>query len=135
MNKKNIGIALIDDHVLLRNGLASLIQAFEGYTVLFEADNGKDFIHQLGKNTIPDIILLDITMPEMNGYEAVRQIRIQAGTNQNALICALSGLVDSATVDKVLSSGMNRHLSKPVSFEELNTLLGQVAHRVGVESA
>ncbi len=47
MNKNSTRIALVDDHVLLRNGLASLIQSFEGYTVLFQADNGKEFIQQL----------------------------------------------------------------------------------------
>ena len=44
MNKKATRIALVDDHALLRNGLASLIESFEGYTVLFQADNGKEFI-------------------------------------------------------------------------------------------
>ena len=47
MNKNITHIALVDDHALLRNGLASLISSFEGYSVLFEADNGKDFIQQL----------------------------------------------------------------------------------------
>ena len=64
MNKNNTSIALVDDHSLLRNGLAALINSFEGYTVLFEADNGKDFINQLQTQAVPDIILLDITMPE-----------------------------------------------------------------------
>src|ERR671924_1864977 len=75
MTKKNTGIALVDDHVLLRNGLASLIQSFEGYTVLFEADNGKDLIEQLKTQPPPDIVLLDITMPEMNGYETAAWLK------------------------------------------------------------
>ena len=49
MNKKATRIALVDDHALLRNGLASLIESFEGYTVLFQADNGKEFIQQIKK--------------------------------------------------------------------------------------
>ena len=62
-------LALVDDHALLRNGLASLVRSFEGYSVIFEADNGRDFIRQLAQHPQPDIILLDVTMPEMNGFE------------------------------------------------------------------
>ena len=74
MNNIITRIALVDDHVLLRNGLASLIQSFEGYAVLFQADNGKEFIQQLKAHPLPDIILLDITMPEMNGFETAAWI-------------------------------------------------------------
>ena len=62
-------IALVDDHVLLRNGLASLINSFSGYTVLFEANSGKHMIELIDANNLPDVVLLDITMPDMNGYE------------------------------------------------------------------
>ncbi|MEI9911816.1 MAG: response regulator transcription factor [Bacteroidota bacterium] len=68
-------IALVDDHTLLRNGLAALITSFEEYAVLFEAANGKEFIDQLKTFPAPDIVLLDITMPEMNGLETAEWIK------------------------------------------------------------
>ena len=61
-------IVLTDDHVLLRNGLAELVVKL-GHTILFEADNGQDFIDKLDAQNLPDIVLLDINMPEMDGYE------------------------------------------------------------------
>src|ERR1700744_6080401 len=69
------GVVLVDDHVLLRNGLASLIRGFGEYEVLFEACGGKDLIRQLKYSRHPDIILLDINMPEMDGYETACWLR------------------------------------------------------------
>lgn len=65
---KSIKVALADDHVLLRNGLAALVNTL-GYTVLFESSNGKDLTNSLDKNNLPDIVLMDIKMPEMDGFD------------------------------------------------------------------
>ena len=67
-----VHIALVDDHTLLRKGLATIIDTFDGYKVLFEANNGEDFIQQLKPELSPDIVLLDISMPHMNGYETAK---------------------------------------------------------------
>ncbi|HEX2683700.1 MAG TPA: response regulator transcription factor, partial [Ferruginibacter sp.] len=67
-------IVLVDDHILLRNGLAELVKSL-GHTVLFEADNGKDLIAKLGSGSTPDIVLLDINMPEMDGFETANWIK------------------------------------------------------------
>ena len=67
MNPK---IALVDDHTLLRKALANLIQSFDTYSVILEADNGKDFINKLKPEALPDLVLMDIHMPEMDGYQA-----------------------------------------------------------------
>lgn len=118
MNKNIIGIALVDDHALLRNGLASLIQTFEGYAVLFEADNGKEFIQQLEKHPSPDIILLDITMPEMNGYETAAWIN----KNKPAIkILVLSMMDNDAAVISMLKEGARGYIlkdSKPAVFKQ-----------------
>lgn len=68
-------IALVDDHSLLRGTLALLINSFEGYSVLFEADNGKEFIQKLQIYGNPDLVLLDVTMPEMDGFETAEWIK------------------------------------------------------------
>src|SRR5690242_13762746 len=109
MSKNNIAIALVDDHVLLRNGLASLIQSFEGYTVLFEADNGKDFISQLKSNPVPDIILLDITMPEMNGFETAAWIKQNAPSIK---ILVLSMIDNDEVVISMLKTGARGYILK-----------------------
>ena len=61
-------IVLVDDHVLLRNGLAALVTSL-GYTVMYECSNGKDLIEKIGKSDAPDLILMDINMPEMDGFD------------------------------------------------------------------
>jgi DNA-binding NarL/FixJ family response regulator len=96
MQKTNASVAIVDDHVLLRNGLANLIRGLETYAVLFEANNGKDFIKQLQPRYLPDIVLLDINMPEMDGYEialwlkrnypGIKILALSMYDNENAII-------------------------------------------------
>lgn len=94
--KNEIKIALADDHILFRNGLASLVESFGGYKILFEADNGRHFIAQLGKSDLPDIVLMDINMPEMDGcettlwlkkmYPEIKVLALSMYDNENAII-------------------------------------------------
>ena len=118
MNKNNTSIALVDDHSLLRNGLAALINSFEGYTVLFEADNGKDFINQLQTQAVPDIILLDITMPEMNGFETAAWIK---QNTPSIKILVLSMMDNDEVVISMLKAGARGYIlkdSKPALFKQ-----------------
>jgi DNA-binding NarL/FixJ family response regulator len=118
MNKNITSIALVDDHALLRNGLASLIESFDGYSVLFQADNGKDFIQQLQVDTMPDIILLDITMPEMNGFETASWIRQNAPSIK---ILVLSMMDNDEIVISMLKAGARGYIlkdSKPAVFKQ-----------------
>ena len=95
-------IALVDDHVLLRNGLCGIIGNFDNFTVLFEADNGSDFIQKLDPNNLPDIVLLDISMPIMNGYETAEWIY---NHHPSIKIMVLSMLNDERTIIKMLNMG------------------------------
>ena len=118
MNNNITRIALVDDHVLLRNGLASLIQSFEGYIVLFQADNGKEFIQQLKTNPLPDIILLDITMPEMNGFETAAWIKQNAPSIK---ILVLSMMDNDEVVISMLKAGARGYIlkdNKPAVFKQ-----------------
>lgn len=101
-------IALVDDHVLLRNGLAGLVKSL-GHEVLFEADNGKDLIEKLKSNSMPDIILLDINMPEMDGYETVRWLK----KNQPAIkVLALSMYDNETAIIRMLKYGAKGYILK-----------------------
>lgn len=118
MNKNTTSIALVDDHSLLRNGLAALINSFEGYNVLFEADNGKDFINQLQTHAVPDIILLDITMPEMNGFETAAWIK---QNTPSIKILILSMMDNDEVVISMLKAGARGYIlkdSKPALFKQ-----------------
>ncbi|GAA4449636.1 response regulator [Nibrella saemangeumensis] len=70
-------VALVDDHRLLAQALADLIQKFENYEVLFVADSARSMFNYLRQDQIPDILLLDIRMPEMDGVETARLLKEQ----------------------------------------------------------
>lgn len=118
MSKDITNIALVDDHVLLRSGLATLINSFSGYHVAFEADHGQEFIAQIDIYGAPDIVLLDITMPVMNGFETAAWIRqYQPATK----ILVLSMSDNESTIITMLKSGAGGYLlkdSKPAVFRQ-----------------
>lgn len=73
-----INVALVDDHVALRKGVRSVIENNPGFNVIIEADNGMDLIKALENSSIlPDIVLLDILMPVMNGQQTIDQVQIK----------------------------------------------------------
>jgi DNA-binding NarL/FixJ family response regulator len=118
MNSKPVRIALVDDHALLRNGLASLVTSFEGYEVLFQADNGKDFIAQLSNYPAPDLVLLDITMPEMNGFETADWIKQNL---PNVKVLVLSVMDNDSIIISMLKKGARGYIlkdSKPAVFRQ-----------------
>ena len=65
---KKIKVVLADDHALLRSGLAGILSNL-GYEVLYECGTGKELTEWLTKDNVPDVVLMDINMPEMNGFE------------------------------------------------------------------
>ncbi len=67
-------VAIVDDHHIVRNGLVTMVNAMPGYTVCLEAANGKAFIKALENNTdsIPDVAIVDLHMPVMDGFETIR---------------------------------------------------------------
>src|SRR5688500_7661529 len=94
-------IALVDDHVLMRKGLANLIQDLE-HQVLFEADNGKDFLDKLKASPSPDLVLMDINMPQMDGYETALEVK---ENYPDVKVLALSMYDDDLAIIKMLRNG------------------------------
>ncbi|WP_288097434.1 response regulator transcription factor [Hydrotalea sp.] len=116
-------VAVVDDHVLLRSALARLICSYENYTVAFEASNGKEFIEKLSKQVLPDIVLLDINMPEMDGYETARWLTKH---HPHIKILALSMESDDTNIIQMIKLGAKGFLMKNVEPEELNGALDSV---------
>lgn len=123
---KNIQVAIADDHSLLRNALAKLINTFEGYTVVMEADNGKDLTEKMVKNVLPDIVLLDINMPEMDGFETTQWLRKKY---PHVKVLTLSMMSDERTIIKIFRLGAQGYLLKNADPKELKEALDAIMNK------
>jgi two-component system invasion response regulator UvrY len=94
-------IALVDDHVLMRRGLVELVKSFK-HDVIFEADNGQDFINKLDSQGLPDLVMLDINMPVMDGFALAAWVRQHHPTLK---ILILSMFDDDISVIRMLRLG------------------------------
>jgi DNA-binding NarL/FixJ family response regulator len=121
-----ISVALVDDHALLRDGLANHINSFEGFKVLFEADNGKEFVSLLKTNPAPEIVLLDITMPEMDGFETAIWIKNNAPLSK---VLVLSMSDDDKAIIRMLQNGARGYILKDSKPHVLKTALKDVAEK------
>jgi DNA-binding NarL/FixJ family response regulator len=119
-------VVLVDDHVLLRNGLANLIRSFGQYTVLFEACNGNDLIRQLKPRSLPDIVLLDINMPDMDGYETALWLK---RNHPEIRILALSMYDTDNSILRMLKNGVKGYILKDIEPAELRLALESVIHK------
>jgi DNA-binding NarL/FixJ family response regulator len=120
-----IQIALVDDHRLFRSGIASLINNFKGYNVLFEASNGEEFIRRISPKFKPNIILLDINMPVMNGTTTAKWVRSKY---PEISVIVLSMLDDPEKVLEMLKLGVRGYLLKDAEPGEFEQALQKVSN-------
>jgi len=115
-------ILLADDHKITRQGLRSLLEKQPDMEVIAEADNGRTAV-QLAEELAPDIVIMDITMPDLNGIEATKQI---LSKSPDTKIIALSMHSDALFVTEMLKSGAAGYLLKDCAFEELTRAIRAV---------
>ncbi len=113
-------VVLVDDHNLLRNGLAGLIKSFGEYNILFEADNGKDFIEKLKSKPSPNAVLMDINMPEMDGFETCLWLK---NNHPEIKVLALSMYDNESSVIRMFKAGAKGYILKDCDPSELKTAL------------
>jgi two-component system invasion response regulator UvrY len=119
-------VAVVDDHVLLRNGLAALIRQLDSYTVLLEANNGKDFINQLSPSQLPDIVLMDINMPGMDGYDTTLWLK----RNYPAIkVLALSMYDNESAVIRMMKCGARGYILKDIDPVEFRSALDSLQRK------
>ena len=120
-------LALVDDHRLFRKGLLSLLEMVcSDCIILFEADNGIDLQKKLDPNNQPDIILLDVNMPAMDGFACVEWL------TQNfplIKILIISMIEKEESIVKMLKLGVKGYLSKDVEPKELGEALNAVMNK------
>jgi two-component system response regulator NreC len=110
-----IKIIVADDHKIVRQGLRTLLAAEPDMEVVAEADNGRTTL-RLAKDLKPNVVIMDITMPDLNGIEATRQIVTES---PQIKIIALSMHSDSLFVLNMLKAGASGYLLKDCALEEL----------------
>jgi DNA-binding NarL/FixJ family response regulator len=128
MENDKILIAIIDDHTLFRNGVASLMGEFEELQVVFEAENGQQMQYALKKHPLPDVMLMDINMPVMDGYEATAWLK---KTYPTVRVLALSMFEDDLAVIKMIRSGACGYVLKESRPRELLEAIKSI-HAKGV---
>jgi NarL family two-component system response regulator LiaR len=110
-----IRVMLVDDHTMVRRGLATFLMVYDDLKLVGEAENGADAI-RLCAEILPDVVLMDMVMPGMDGVSATRAIRQQFPTVQ---VIALTSFKEGELIRNALEAGAIGYLLKDVSTEEL----------------
>lgn len=113
---KIIPIAIVDDHTLFRQGLISLLSEFKEIEIVFDAANGLQMKEKIEKHTLPDVILMDVSMPVMDGYESTLWIKEHY---PKVKILALSMFEEDKPIIKMLRNGAGGYLLKESKTSDL----------------
>ena len=116
-------VMLVDDHPVVRKGLRALLEGEPDMEVVGEAGDGTQAV-ELAQTLKPDIITMDISMPEMDGLEATRRIR-RLDAYRDTPIIALTADAFESERQRYLDAGMSDHLAKPLQAARLYTALAQ----------
>jgi DNA-binding NarL/FixJ family response regulator len=116
-------VLLADDHALFRDGIRSLLEA-RGSEIVGEAENGREAV-ELAKKLSPDVVLMDLNMPEMGGLAATRLISADA---PEVKVVMLTASEDDADLFEAIKSGAQGYLLKNLKADELMAMLENVLH-------
>ena len=123
---KNLRILIADDHDLMRRGVKALIESHPGWEICDEAHTGREAVAK-AEQTKPDVVILDITMPELNGLEAAKSIqRVSPGTE----ILILSVHYSDQLIREILAAGVRGYLMKSDSDRDLVHAVEQLANHM-----
>ncbi len=123
---ERLKLMIVDDSNIIRRKIERS-NKIKQLQVVGKARNGVEAV-QLFKQTDPDVVTMDITMPEMDGIECVKEI---VAINPNVLILVVSALSDKATAIEALKEGANGFLCKPFSDKQLNDALEELLNGAG----
>lgn len=125
MTKIPVKIGLVDDHVLMRDALATVINTFDGFKVSLLAENGLDFIENLNQTSMPDILMLDLSMPGMDGHDTIKWL----SKNHPEIKILLLTHYDAESIIHLIKGGVRGFLKKDVPPGELKTALQSVMEK------
>lgn len=123
-SKKPLKIALVDDHLLLRKGLANIIRSFDKrYIIETEGHNGQMILATFKSGKIPHIAVVDVNMPLMDGFELTKAIKTKY---PSVKVLALTMLKDEETIIKLLKAGVDGYLNKDAEPQELHKAIRSI---------
>lgn len=123
---KKVKLAVVDDHKLFRDGLTELINGFNEYAVMIEADNGLDFLKQIKTKGVPEIVLLDINMKEMDGFETAAWLK---ENHPDVKILVLSMYENENAVIRMIKAGAKGYVLKDITKKELEQALSSLVNK------
>lgn len=113
--KESYGIVIAEDHTILREGLRALLSAHQEFDVIGEAEDGRDLIRCV-ETLNPDLILADLSMPRMNGLDAIREIKKHG---KGIRVIVLTVHRDEEYIQAALGAGADGYILKDASYDEL----------------
>jgi DNA-binding NarL/FixJ family response regulator len=116
MPEKEILIAIVDDHTLFRQGISSILSENEDIGIVFDAANGTIMKEKIATHPLPHVVLMDITMPKVNGYDATRWLK---QNYPSVKVLALSMFEEDEPIIKMLKCGAGGYIIKESSAAEL----------------
>jgi two-component system, NarL family, invasion response regulator UvrY len=117
-----VKIGLVDDHILIRDALANVLKSFDEFAVSLVADNGKEFIEKLNPTSIPEILLLDLNMPEMDGHETTHWLL----KNHPEIKILILTMYDAESLIHLIKVGVRGFLKKDAPPAELRHALQSI---------
>lgn len=112
-------VAIVDDHQLFRKSLAHLLNSFDGIEVVLQANNGKEFLESIAQNQI-DLVLLDIQMPEMDGFQTCKVLRDKY---PDIYVLIISQLTTKESIHKVMELGAHGFFTKNSDPDQLQNAI------------
>jgi len=110
-----IKVAIADDHKIFRDGIKMALSGKDYLRIIWEAEDGKDLVHKM-KIKLPDVLLMDIRMPEMDGVNAISLLRKEY---EQVKIIVLTMYDDQEMISKMMEMGANAYLTKTTDPEEI----------------
>ncbi|GGF19734.1 response regulator [Hymenobacter cavernae] len=126
MTNQPIHLAVVDDHILFRKGLRALLSGFLGMEVLFEAGDGQELLEYLDQGTVPDVVLMDLQMPVLDGLQTTRLLRAQY---PDVRIIIISMHDEPELIENLHQEGAHGYLLKNANPEEVRNAILTAAGR------
>ena len=119
-----IKVAIAEDHTVVRDGLIGMIHQHSPYKVVADAENGSELLSKIAKlRTLPDVCILDISMPVLNGYDTAIALK---KLYPEMKLLALTMLTEEYSIIRMIMSGAHGYLPKNCRFQELQKAIGVV---------